>query len=135
MQLVLVRNRVVGDNEIHAVRPDDLLQRRHVELLGGGDQRLDGCFGRGERLLRPRPDRRAGAPRDSSTAHAIPIAILNVIALTCGVLRRHPATRRPADPPKLEAPRELLERALLPLNPPEPPPNPPERELLPFETL
>jgi hypothetical protein len=35
----------------------------------------------------------------------------------------------------LDEPRELLERALLPLYPPDPPPNPPDLDPLLFGTL
>src|ERR1051325_3163037 len=54
-------------------------------------------------------------------------------------LRRPPPPRPPRDPPRapiLDAPRELLARALDPLNPPEPPPKaPPPLDPPPEDTL
>src|SRR3954462_2356911 len=50
----------------------------------------------------------------------------NVSPITWTYLRPPPPLVRPPPPPRdmLDAPREELERALLPLNPPPPPPKP-----------
>ena len=142
--LIPVLYRVGANHEVHAVRSEDLLQSREIVVFGREDQSLGRRLGGLERLLRDRRGRRGrcaglrGArnrpqQRCAQHAQAQPKAPgmayesgrspgrldLHVIVITSVlrrlVRRRHLAPLPPPRDPMLEAPRELLARALLPL--------------------
>src|SRR6185295_1410364 len=145
--VLAIEDGVLAGDDILGLRPQDLPQRRHVELLRRCYERLGGCLGRRERLsgndgslclLHPSTgcdaecdDRECGGEAETRRDAAQHAHDLDREWVTHGHYRRRPPPPPrdpPLDPPKLDAPRELLERALLPLHPLDPPPKPPEPE-------